>query len=299
MSEREEQLTGRRFLSVTLLNSAITLLEFIGGLLSGSLSLLSDAAHNLGDSLSIIFSYGAHVLSKRKQTRVNTYGFKRAEILAALFNSLFLVLLSLFLLGEAVSRLWHPAPVESGVMIWVAVISAAANLLSTVLLNRGAQHNLNLKATYLHLLSDALASLGIIVGGGLILWTGWTFIDPLITMIVAVYIMLESLPVIKKTVSILMECAPHLDYAAINRDLLAIPGVKKVHHVHALMVDENSIVFSAHVNMDNMELNEVQQLYAQINRVLKDRYQIDHVTIQPETTQGADEAFFYDRDYDI
>ncbi|USS93038.1 cation diffusion facilitator family transporter [Fructilactobacillus ixorae] len=299
MPEREEQLTGRRFLSVTLLNSAITLLEFIGGVLSGSLSLLSDAAHNLGDSLSIIFSYGAHVLSKRKQTRVNTYGFKRAEILAALFNALFLVLLSLFLLGEAVIRIWHPAPVESGVMIWVAVISAAANLLSTGLLNRGAQHNLNLKATYLHLLSDALASLGIIVGGGLILWTGWTFIDPLITMVVAVYIMVESWPVIKKTVSILMECAPHLDYAAINRDLLAIPGVKKVHHVHALMVDENSIVFSAHVNMDNMELNEVQQLYAQINRVLQDRYQIEHVTIQPETTQGADEAFFYDRDYDI
>ncbi|USS88422.1 cation diffusion facilitator family transporter [Fructilactobacillus hinvesii] len=299
MHEHEEQLTGRRFLAVTLLNATITLLEFLGGLLSGSLSLLSDAAHNLGDSLSIIFSYGAHVLSKRKQTRVNTYGFKRAEILAALFNSLFLVILSVFLLMEAGTRLLHPEKIESGVMIWVAVISAVANLGSTMLLNRGAQHNLNLKATYLHLLSDALASVGIIVGGVVIMVSGWTFVDPLITILVALYIIYESWPVIKKTVLILMECAPQLDYAGINRDLLHIKGIKKVHHVHALMVDENSIVFSAHVNMDNMELDDVQAIYARINQVLKTKYNIDHVTIQPETTHGSDEAFFYDRDYDI
>ncbi|USS86220.1 cation diffusion facilitator family transporter [Fructilactobacillus cliffordii] len=299
MHEHEEQLTGRRFLAVTLLNATITLLEFLGGLLSGSLSLLSDAAHNLGDSLSIIFSYGAHVLSKRKQTRVNTYGFKRAEILSALFNSLFLVILSVLLLVEAGTRLFHPEKIASGVMIWVAVISAAANLLSTVLLNRGAQHNLNLKATYLHLLSDALASVGIIIGGLVIMVTGWYWIDPLITILVAVYIIYESWPVIKKTVQILMECAPQLDYTGINRDLLAINGVKKVHHVHALMVDENSIVFSAHVNMNNMDLNEVQAIYAQINQILKTKYHVDHVTIQPETTHGADESFFYDRGYDI
>ncbi|EKK20568.1 Cobalt-zinc-cadmium resistance protein CzcD [Fructilactobacillus florum 8D] len=296
---KEDSLSGLRFLEVTVLNSLITILEFVGGLLSGSLSLLSDAVHNLGDSLSIIFSYAAHLLSRRKQTHTNTYGFKRAEILSALFNSIFLVLISVFLMVEALSRIQHPERVHGGLMFVVAVISTIANLGSTLLLHRGSQHNLNMKATYLHLLSDTLSSLGIIVGALLIQLYHWTIIDPLITLVVSFYILWECWPVIRRTISILMEAAPRLDYPAIKHDLLLIDGVYSVHHVHALMVDENSIVFSAHVNLRDMPLSSVQPIYDQINQLLKSKYQIKHVTIQPETTRGADEALFSDTDQDV
>lgn len=295
----QEQLSGRRFLEVTVLNALITVFEFVGGILSGSLSLLSDAVHNLGDSLSIIFSYVAHVISKRKQTKTNTYGFKRAEILSALFNAIFLIILSIFLIFGAIDRIQHPEKINGLVMLVVAVVGTVANLLSTLLLSSGAKHNLNMKATYLHLLSDTLSSMGIIVGGILIELFNWTIIDPLITILVACYILWESWPVLHQTIAILMECAPKLDYAGINHDLLKIDGITSVHHVHALMVDENSIVFSAHVNMKNMQLNQVQHIYDQINQLLKGKYGIDHVTIQPETTHGEDEDFFYDKDKDI
>ncbi|WP_413626951.1 cation diffusion facilitator family transporter [Fructilactobacillus vespulae] len=299
MHDHDNQLSGKRFLEVTVLNSLITVVEFLGGVFSGSLSLLSDAIHNLGDSLSIIFSYVAHVISKRKQTQTNTYGFKRAQILSALFNALFLVIISVFLIGEAISRIGHPEKIDGMVMLVVAIIGTIANVLSTLLLSKGAKHNLNMKATYLHLLSDALSSVGIIIGGILIQFYNWTIIDPIITMIVAVYIMWESWPIIKKSISILMEGSPNLDYQAIHHDLLEIKEVKCVHHVHAWMVDENSIVFSAHINLADLRLSEVQNVYDEINQLLQDKYHIEHVTIQPETTRGENEDFFYDKDKDI
>ncbi|WP_429971440.1 cation diffusion facilitator family transporter [Fructilactobacillus sp. Tb1] len=297
--EHNNELSGKRFFEVTVLNAVITIVEFLGGIFSGSLSLLSDAIHNLGDSLSIVFSYGAHVISQRKQTKTNTYGFKRAQIISALFNSIFLVIISIFLIVEAIDRIQHPEKVDGVIMLIVAVVGTLANVLSTMLLSKGAKNNLNMKATYLHLLSDALSSMGIIVGAILITFFGWTIIDPIITIVVAIYIMWESWPVIRKSVGILMECAPNLDYDSIHQDLLAIDGVKCVHHVHALMVDENSIVFSAHVNMEDLRLSDVQVIYDKINHVLKTKYGIDHVTIQPETVRGETEDFFYDKDKDI
>lgn len=301
MSEHEHnaELSGKRFFEVTVLNAVITIVEFLGGIFSGSLSLLSDAIHNLGDSLSIIFSYGAHVISQRKQTETNTYGFKRAQILSALFNSIFLVVISLFLIIEAIDRIQHPEKVDGVIMLVVAVVGTVANTLSTILLSKGAEHNLNMKSTYLHLLSDALSSFGIIIGAILIMFFNWTIIDPLITIAVACYIMWESWPVIRKSVGILMECAPNLDYKAIHQDLLAIDGVKCVHHVHALMVDENSVVFSAHVNMDDLRLSQVQEIYDKINHLLTTKYGIDHITIQPETVRGENEDFFYSSKKDI
>ncbi|WP_261809749.1 cation diffusion facilitator family transporter [Levilactobacillus humaensis] len=279
-------LTGGRFLLVTVLNVVITAFELIGGLFSGSLSLLSDAFHNLGDALSVVLSYVAHRIGGRQQSRTNTFGYRRAEILAALLNSGILIIVSLVLAIEAVRRLLHPEPVKGDIMLLVAVISFAANLLSTLLLNKGAKHNLNIRATYLHLLSDALASVGVIVGAILITIWQISWVDPVITIIVAGYITCESWPIIKQTFRILMEAAPNLDYEAIAHDILQLPEVEGVHHIHAWLIDENNIVFSVHVNMDNLPLAKIEPTYRQIEKLLCHRYGINHVTVQAECRRG-------------
>jgi len=264
----KNSLAGGRFLLVTILNVVITVFELLGGLLSGSLSLLSDAFHNLGDALSVILSYVAHRIGGRRQTRSNTFGYRRAEILTALLNAGVLILISIVLAGEAVRRLLHPEPVKGEIMLLVAVISFVANLLSTVLLNHGSKHNLNIRATYLHLLSDALASVGVIIGA--ILITVWqiSWVDPLITVLVAAYIVYESWPIVKETFSILMEGAPKLDYDAIAHDICELPKIKGVHHLHAWQIDENNLVFSVHVNMADLPLSEVEPVYRQIEALL-------------------------------
>jgi len=291
----EKSLSGGRFLLVTVLNVVITIFELVGGLFSGSLSLLSDAFHNLGDAFSVVLSYAAHRIGGRRQTRSNTYGYRRAEILAALLNAGVLVIISLVLAGEAVRRLLHPEPVKGDIMLLVAVISFLANLFSTVLLNHGAKHNLNIRATYLHLLSDALASVGVIVGAVLITVWQISWVDPLITILVAAYIVYESWPIIKQTFGILMEASPKLDYDAIAHDLCQLPEVEGVHHIHAWLIDENNIVFSVHVNMDDLPLSKIEPIYRQIEALLCHKYGVNHVTIQAECRRGQDEDLFYDQ----
>lgn len=295
----QEELSGNRFFWVTILNVVITIAEFIGGALSGSLSLISDAFHNLGDSVSIVFSYAANQISKRKQNARNTFGYKRAEIIAAFLNSIALVLICVFLIVEAVKRISHPEPINGTLMLIVAIIGLVANLLSAFLLNAGSKSNLNMRATYLHIMSDALSSIAIIIGGVLIDLYNWTLADPVVTMLVALYIIYESIPLVRQTFRILMQGAPDIDYEAIKRDLLEIDGVFSVHHVHAWSIDETNIIFSAHVNLHDMKISEAQPIYSEIAKLLKEKYHICHVTIQAETTRGAHEDIIYDRGNDI
>lgn len=291
----KKSLAGGRFLLVTVLNVVITVFELLGGLLSGSLSLLSDAFHNLGDAVSVILSYVAHRIGCRRQTRSNTFGYRRVEILTALLNAGVLILISVILAGEAVRRLMHPESVKGDIMLLVAVVSFVANLLSTILLNHGSKHNLNIRATYLHLLSDALASVGVIIGAVLITVWQISWVDPLITILVAAYIVYESWPIVKQTFSILMEGAPHLDYEAIAQDICALPKIKGVHHLHAWQIDENNLVFSVHVNMVDLPLSEVEPVYRQIEGLLCEKYNVNHVTIQAECYRGKDESLFYNQ----
>lgn len=297
--QKRDVLSGRRFLLVTVLNVFITIAEFVGGALSGSLSLISDAFHNLGDSFSIVFSYAAHRISKKRQNERNTFGYKRAEIIAAFLNAIALCLICVFLIIEAVKRISHPETINGNLMLIVAIIGLIANFASVFLLNAGAKRNLNMRATYLHILSDALSSVAIIIGGILIDIFGWVMIDPIVTILVAVYIFYESMPIIRQTYRILMQGAPALDYPAIKRDLLKIDGVFGVHHVHAWSIDEHNVIFSAHVNMHDMKISEAQKIYTEIDELMKNKYHMCHVTIQAETTRGENEDMIYDRGNDI
>lgn len=296
----DPDMSGRRFFWVTVLNVVITIAEFIGGGLSGSLSLISDAFHNLGDSLSIVVSYFAHRLSKRPQNEANTYGYRRAQIITAFLNALALIIVCAILVIEAVRRISHPEPINGPLMLTVAVIGLAANVISAILLSAGSKNNLNMRATYLHIMSDALSSVAIIVGGILIQLFNWWWVDPLVTIAVALYIIYESLPIIKETSKILMEGSPaNLDFDAIKADLLNLPDVKGVHHLHAWLIDENSIILSVHVNLRDMRISQAEVIYDQITNILKEKYGVRHVTIQAEASRGADEDIIYDQGKDI
>ena len=292
-----ENVSTARFFWVTVLNVLITVVEILGGLLSGSLALLSDAFHNLSDSASIVISYIAQRIATKPETPQRTFGYRRAEILSALLNAGLLIVIALFIVIEAVKRFMHPDHVNGDIMTVVAVVGLLANFISAGLLHAGSRHSLNIKATYLHILADGLSSIGVVITGIILIFWHIKWLDPVVSVLVALYIAYEALPIIQKTINILMQAAPDIDYDAIKRDIISIPQVNSVHHVHAWLVDEHHTTFSAHINCEDIKLSEVEPIYRQISKLLQDKYHISHVTIQAECQRGINEKMFdIDRD---
>ncbi|MGG2896815.1 cation diffusion facilitator family transporter [Enterococcus lactis] len=279
----QPQRSSKKLFGVVVLNAVITLSEFIGGVASGSLSLVSDAFHNLSDTLAIIFSYGAQKMPQKEANERHTYGYQRLEILSAFINSFILIILSLFLAVEAFKRFNSPEKINSHLMLIVAVIGLLANLFSTLLLRQEADENLNIKSSYLHLLSDTLSSISVIIGAVLIRFFGIYWIDPVITLIISIYILLEAIIVIKKAAAILIQSAPTIDYEKMEQEIKAIEGVKDVHHVHIWQYSEKIIIFDGHIDFEDQLLSEIEKAYPRITSLLKLKYGITHVTIQAET----------------
>lgn len=279
----QPQRSSKKLFGVVVLNAVITLSEFIGGVASGSLSLVSDAFHNLSDTLAIIFSYGAQKMAQKEANERHTYGYQRLEILSAFINSFILIILSLFLAVEAFKRFNSPEKINSHLMLIVAVIGLLANLFSTLLLRQEADENLNIKSSYLHLLSDTLSSISVIIGAVLIRFFGIYWIDPVITLIISTYILLEAIIVIKKAAAILIQSAPTIDYEKMEQEIKAIEGVKDVHHVHIWQYSEKIIIFDGHIDFEDQLLSEIEKAYPRITSLLKLKYGITHVTIQAET----------------
>ena len=279
----QPQRSSKKLFGVVVLNAVITLSEFIGGVASGSLSLVSDAFHNLSDTLAIIFSYGAQKMAKKEANERHTYGYQRLEMLSAFINSFILIILSLFLAVEAFKRFNSPEKINSHLMLIVAVIGLLANLFSTLLLRQEADENLNIKSSYLHLLSDTLSSISVIIGAVLIRFFGIYWIDPVITLIISIYILLEAIIVIKKAAAILIQSAPTIDYEKMEQEIKAIEGVKDVHHVHIWQYSEKIIIFDGHIDFEDQLLSEIEKAYPRITSLLKLKYGITHVTIQAET----------------
>ena len=279
----QPQRSSKKLFGVVVLNAVITLSEFIGGIASGSLSLVSDAFHNLSDTLAIIFSYGAQKMAQKEANEKHTYGYQRLEILSAFINSFILIILSLFLAVEAFKRFNSPEKINSHLMLIVAVIGLLANLFSTLLLRQEADENLNIKSSYLHLLSDTLSSISVIIGAVLIRFFGIYWIDPVITLVISIYILLEAIIVIKKAAAILRQSAPTIDYEKMEQEIKAIEGVKDVHHVHIWQYSEKIIIFDGHIDFEDQLLSEIEKAYPCITSLLKLKYGITHVTIQAET----------------
>lgn len=285
-------LSGKKIFWVMLLNATITIAEIVGGILSGSLALLSDAVHNLSDTIAIALSYFANRVAQKPKDAKRTYGYKRAEILSAFINASVLLAISIALIVEAYKRLRSPENINGNLMIAVAVVGLAANFISVYLLEKDSHENLNIKSSYLHLMSDTISSVGVVIGGLAIKFWNVVWIDPLITVLISLYILRETWHVIKITVDILMQTSAALDYEAIKQDIEKIDGVNNIHHVHSWMINEKTIYFEAHIDMNDMLLSDAEAVYEQIERFLKTHHGISHVTLQAEVDKCCDKNIF-------
>ena len=285
-------LSGKKIFWVTVLNATITTAEVVGGLLSGSLALLSDAVHNLSDTFAIALSYVANRMANRPKDAKRTYGYKRAEILSAFVNATVLLVITVFLVIEAIQRFRSPQSIDGTLMMVVAAIGLAANVFSVFLLERDSHENLNIKSSYLHLLGDTVSSVGVLAGGIVIKLWGQVWVDPVVTILIALYIAKEAFYIVKKTVGILMQSSAPLDYETIKADVEAMDKVKNIHHVHSWMANEKTIHFEAHLDLDDMLLSEVQAVYDEIEEYLVHHHQVSHVTLQAEVDRCCDKEIF-------
>jgi cobalt-zinc-cadmium efflux system protein len=214
-----------------------------------------------------------------------SYGYKRSQILAAFINSSVLLLISIFLIIEAIKRFNNPQEIKGALMISVASIGLIANIISVILLQKGAHDNINIKSSYLHLISDAVSSVGVLLGGIAIKIWGIFWIDPIITVLIALYIMKETWQLIKKSTMILMQSSANLDYEMLKKDMEAIDNIINIHHVHSWYGDEKTIYFEAHVVLNDILISDTPSVLNEIEKLLKNKYEIDHVTIQFESNK--------------
>jgi len=261
----------------------ITLAEAIGGMLSGSLALLSDAGHNLSDVISLLLSLLGEKLSKKKPTPRHTFGFKRTEIFTALINSLSLIGIAFFIVVEAIKRIPSPPQLFIGIMLGVAIIGLFGNLFSMTILGR-KESNLNIKAAYLHLFYDAISSMAVIGSGILIYLTGWVIVDLIVSLLIAGMVIWSGLGIIKRTIHIFMQGVPeHLEFDRVLQDILGVSGVKSVHNLHIWSINSDEAFLSCHICMDEIEgERDIDRIIQNINEVLLKKHHIHHTVIQAE-----------------
>ena len=274
-----------RLLLTFLLNVLITLFEIIGGFISGSISLISDAVHNFSDAFSIIISYIAISFSNKPYTVKYTFGFKRAEIIAAIINGSTLSIINFFLIKEAIQRiLTPPEKVDGAVMFWIALAGLIVNTAATLLLKKDSKSNLNIKSTYLHLLGDAITSAAVIIGSVFIMFFDIYWLDPVITLIISIYIFKETYKIIKESTEILMMFAPaDIDLNKVKELVEKVPGVLNIHHIHIWRLNDKNIHFEAHIDVDDMLLSKTTNIQRDIEDQLRNIFQITHITLQFES----------------
>jgi cobalt-zinc-cadmium efflux system protein len=277
------------------LNLLITLAQVVGGLISGSMALLTDALHNFSDVVSLLLSFFAHRLAHRKITLKQTFGFKRAEILAAFINALTLIAIAVFLLVEASKLFFETREIASDLVIYFALGGIIVNALSVVLLQRDAHRNLNMKSAYLHLLTDLLTSVAVLVGGIVMKYTGFFYIDSFLSILIATYLIWSSAGILKSSYKILMQFSPaNYDIEVIAEEIKGIESIKNVHHVHLWQLNEKDIFFEAHISMTHdARLQEFEQVLDRVELILL-AHDITHFNIQPEFKRCSHEDLIPD-----
>ncbi len=271
----------RRLTAVLGLTLVVLVVEAVGGLLTGSLALVADAGHMLTDAAGLGLALFAMKMAQRPPTPERTYGYHRAEILAALLNAMVLVAVSAGILVEAWDRFRDPLPVASGPMLVIAVVGLLANLVGVALLHRGAGRSLNLKGAYFEVLSDLMASAGVIAAAGVISLTGWIWLDPAISVGISLFILPRTWYLVREALGILLEGTPdHIDLAEVEEALVAVPGVSRVHDLHVWTLTSHRHVLTAHAVLDPGS-SDTEALTA-IHALADERFGIDHVTVQIE-----------------
>lgn len=284
-SHHDNQLSGNRLLVSIILNIIITLSQVIGGVISGSLALISDAVHNLSDVISLIITYLANLLTNRKkQTLHQTFGYKRAEIIAAFINSATLIVIAVFLAIEAVKRFSHPGEILSEIVIWLAFIAILGNGISVLLIKKDAGHNLNMKAAYLHLISDLMTSVAVLVAGILMQYYQVYWLDAVLTILISFYLLYMSWEIFVDSLKILMLFAPKgLVIENIQKEILTLGQIENIHHVHIWQLNDHDIHFEAHIEFKkDIRLSEFDAVCHEIEDILREKFGINHSNLQPE-----------------
>ena len=283
--------TNKRNLIIAIaITGTVMIAEIIGGVLSHSLALLSDAGHMLTDTLALGLSFFAVIFSQKPPTSSKTFGFYRLEILAAFFNGMSLLAISFYIFYEAYQRLLSPVEVKGSFMLAVAAIGLLANGLGLVILKKSAAMNLNVKSAFLHMLGDTISSLGVIGAGFIIIYTGWYLVDPLISIFIGLLILKGAYSLVKESIDIFLEATPN----DINQDelltgLINIKGVKDIHHLHLWTITSGIYAMSAHVLIDDLLISKSAQILREIEKLLKEKYRMEHTTIQFESVSCGDE----------
>ena len=274
--------SGRRSLRLVLaLTSVFMVVEFLGGLVANSLALLADAAHMLTDVAALGLSLVAMRFAQRPATREKTYGYLRVEILAALVNGVTLSVLAILIFREAWQRFQAPVEIRGGLMLGVAAAGLGVNVVAALLLHRSAGENLNVRGAYLHVLGDLLGSVGAITAACIVLLTGWTLADPLISVLVGGLILFSSFKLVRESVDVLMEAVPaHLDLEEIHAEICRIEEVQRVHDLHVWTVTSGYFAMSGHVVVTDPGRGP--EVIGRIHDRLRSEFGIEHITVQVE-----------------
>lgn len=282
--DHAHDLRGKKLLISILLNIGITAAQIVGGFVSGSLSLLSDALHNFTDVISLIVSYFAAKLSKKKASNSKTFGYKRAEILAAFVNASTLIIIAIILIIEAVKRFKNPETIESNLVIWLSLLAIIFNGLSVLLLKKDSESNINIKSAYLHLLTDMLASVAVLIGGLLMKYYQLFWVDSVLTFLIGLYLIWVGYDLLKTSTKMLMLFTPsHINVEDVVKCVNSLDHIKKLHHVHIWNLNDEELHLEAHLDLDSdMTITQFDAILQKIEQLLHDEFDINHVNIQPE-----------------
>jgi cobalt-zinc-cadmium efflux system protein len=279
-----KEIQGKNLLISILLNILITVSQVIGGFISGSLALLSDALHNLSDVISLIISYAANRLSRKQASTNKTFGYKRAEIIAAFVNSASLIIVAGFLIKEAVERFLEPQVIGTRIVIMLSLLGILANGFSVLLLRSHSETNMNMRSAYLHLFTDMMASVAVLVGGVLMYFYQLYWIDPLLTVLIALYLVYMGYDLLRSSTRVLMLFTPDsIKVQEIVASIGTIEPIKNVHHVHIWQLNEDEVHLEAHIDFSrDILISEFDVILNQIEEKVFHEFGINHVNIQPE-----------------
>ena len=284
---------GPRLLITLGLNFIIPAIQIAGGFYAHSMALISDAVHNFSDFTAILIAYAAYRIGRRGPTARNTFGYRRAEIIAAFLNVGLLTGAVFFILYEAFLRLQNPHAVSGHIVAWVAGAGVLGNGFSAWMLHRDARHSLNVRGAFLHMIGDLLTSVAVVISGLVLIFKPWYWLDPVLSFLIAAFILKNCFSIFRESVAILMNATPKgLDLNQINTFLNQIPGVCGVHYLHAWNLSSKSVAFSCHVVVPDQPVSQAEALAKTIRQALLERFDIDHPVLQFETAQCGEGNIF-------
>jgi cobalt-zinc-cadmium efflux system protein len=275
---------GKRLIASMVMNLIIPVVQIYGGLISGSMALISDALHNLSDFVSLVINYAALIIGRRGPSHQQTFGYKRVEIFATLISVALLYGAGFYIAFEAWQRFREPQPIAGELVIWIALLGFLGNIISALMLHAGSKINLNMKSAFLHMLADAFTSLGVAALGVLWMFKPWYWLDPLFCWIIVGIIFYSGWGLLKDSILILMNATPPgIDLQEIQKTLEAIDGVSDIHDLHVWNPSADSIALAVHITVPDQMLGDVDHLAIKVRSILLDRFKVDHATLQFES----------------